>query len=151
MHHSNRMPKVQRPSSRQSRPSSRQSNAGDPYPESDILREINKVHVQYTSDVDYQSDSRAPSRPVTAGKKEKKRVSSYEDRVPRLSSFSNRPVLQDIDVKVAGGDSKVVDPSMVTTLNTYKIEVIGESVKESKGRDDITLIFSITGLRFVSL
>jgi hypothetical protein len=143
MHHTTRMPKV--------RPSSRQDEA-DPFPESDILKEINRVHVQYSSsgNEEYQSDSRSPSRPVTASKRDKKRISTgieakgHDERVPRVSSFSTRPVLQEIDAKV--GDWNVVDPRTVTNLNAYKIEVIGENTRDRKGKDVLTQIFSVTGL-----
>jgi hypothetical protein len=143
MHHSYRMPRMHKSSSRQ-------EENGDPFPESDILKEINRAHLQYSANGtdEYHSDpqSRSPSRPVTAGKKKRVSVGPNDVKVPdapRLSSFSTRPVLQDIDSRAL--DWNHVDPKTVTTLSPYKIEVVGENTRERKNKEEMTLIISITG------
>ena len=90
MQNSNRIPRVS------TKIQSRQDES-EQFPESDILKEINRVHGRYSqsgqSTDENQSDSPSlsPSRPITGNKRgEKKRIG---EGVPRQPSFSTRPVL----------------------------------------------------------
>lgn len=133
------------------------------FPESDILREINRVHGQYAagSGEGYPATdspgSRSASRPVTAKRERvstsKKRMSvepmeqhsktSPEGYRDRVSSFSTRPVLHEIGASA----TPLVDPKTITSLAAFKISVIGESSKSRKGKEAVSLIFSITDLK----